>query len=343
MATLSNTLDAQAEYARARQAAQQSDLLGATEGGNRMNLLSVVAQMANNPELAKAAGMAATQRQRQFAPEKMGQEGHFLPESGQYVESPMHTANLQASRDAIAAQKDADRKAREGNLIMSLVSREGQAEEARALKMTMAQMAAGFHGAASADRATAANEKQLRANEKERSDRVNKLSTLLDRQGVPEFESALGGVEGLLAAHKPGNLPGIGPYANAVPNWAAGAIPGTTADKVQDARGTLAGAANVLLKARSGTAVSASELRRFLEEVSSGVGMEEKAMRNGWARVRAHLEDKKANIAAGVTDDVLNEYNSNSPPVALKRRTPAAAEGQPNWLPKGFKLIGPAP
>jgi hypothetical protein len=81
---------------------------------------------------------------------------------------------------------------------------------------------------------------------------------------------------------------------------------------------------NILLKARSGAAVTIQENRRFLNEVMTGAGMSETALRHGWNNVLEEIETKKQNILAGYDDKILAAYNRNNP-TPFERRDPRTA------------------
>jgi hypothetical protein len=151
---------------------------------------------------------------------------------------------------------------------------------------------------------------------------VTKFSATLEKAGVPELESALGMAEGRLAMHKQGELPGYGRFEGMLPDWAA-------SSDVQQSRSDMQQAANILLKARSGAAVTEPEQQRFLREVASGKGFTEEAMRHGWANLRKSFEAKKGNLVSGVSDDVLNTYNERSalPMTRGKKGAPTGGGG----------------
>lgn len=130
---------------------------------------------------------------------------------------------------------------------------------------------------------------------------VTKFSDTIQKEGIPELETAIAGAEGALGRYKKGEVPGVGRVAGAVPS-------ALLSDEGNDVRQSIASVRNIVLNARSGAAVTDSELRRLVEELGTGLGQSEDALRRGLAKVRARLDVIKTNAAAGVSDDVLNTY-----------------------------------
>lgn len=289
--------------------------------------MAVVAQLANNPELANAAKMLHETTVKQHAPVSLGQTGFALPSAGEFVESPMFTeekdaareatrenqrSRLQASIDAQRARRDADEQARaeraenarqlqqERLLSQSQLQQErlaaqaAQAAEGRALRMTLAEMR-------NADRDAAKEDKAAAKTEKDREAALQKYSASLEKAGVPEFHNALSQAESLLSKYAEGKLPGYGRVMGAIPT---ALLP----TEHQMARTDLQAAANILLKARSGAAVTAPEEVRFLREVATGAGMDEKTLRHGWANLRKNFNARRSSIAAGFPDDLHEEF-----------------------------------
>lgn len=130
---------------------------------------------------------------------------------------------------------------------------------------------------------------------------VTKFSDTLQKEGVPDLETALATAEGSLNRYKPGEVPGVGRLAGAVPSM-------LLSNEGNDVRQAVASLRNIVLSARSGAAVTDQELRRLVEELGTGPGQSEDALRRGVAKVRARIDKIKENAAAGVTDDVLRTY-----------------------------------
>lgn len=324
----------QADALRGKQ--QFQDMVsGANEQGQSLNLLNFVAQNSNNPILGKSVAALAASQQAQNAPQKLD-KGVYIPSTGAYQESP-----------GVAEEKDADREQKRLQAASIMASRDqaaqsaadarryaaDQAREGRVLSATLAQQTRGMMTAAqiqaAADRKARMDQQAVDNQDKQ----VTKLSTALEKGGVPEFETALNTAETRLAAHKPGELPGYGRIMGGVPSFALPA-------EAQMARADMSQAANVLLKARSGAAVTDSEQRRFLQEVATGGGMSEEAMRHGWENIRKTFESKKTGILAGWDDATVNTYNERAAVPLLRRKTDKPAATNPDdelinkWLPK---------
>jgi hypothetical protein len=139
---------------------------------------------------------------------------------------------------------------------------------------------------------------------------VEKFSSTLQKEGIPELETAVAGVEAVFKRYqKPGadgkpvqgDVPGIGPLKNALPS-------ALMSDDGKDARQALAQVRNIVLSARSGAAVTDQELRRLVEEIGTGAGMSAADIWRGIGQIRARLDKIKENAAAGVNDEVLKTY-----------------------------------
>jgi hypothetical protein len=281
----------------------------ASERANKFNILAAVGAMANNKQAAAAAAMADQQQQKRYAPKSLGVQGFALPESGNFIPSPIYLNERESEREQKRSALAATLEARREQEAARIEAQNQRAADANALRMTLAGMAnsnrAMLAGMRQGDAAEAKQEKAQVAAAADLDKRVNRFSTALEKGGVPEFEAALQTAEGRLSRHKEGELPGYGRLGSMVPNM-------MSTDEMQMTRSDMAAAANILLKARSGAAVTESELRRFLEETASGKGMSEAAMRAGWKKLRTHFNARRDNFTSGVGDDVLNTYNERN-------------------------------
>lgn len=161
---------------------------------------------------------------------------------------------------------------------------------------------------------------------------VQKYSTVIQKEGIPELETAVAAAEGALNRYKVGEVPGVGRAAGMVPS-------ALLSDEGNDVRQAIATVRNIVLNARSGAAVTDQELRRMVEELGTGPLQSEDALRRGLAKVRARLESVKENAAAGVSDDVKAKYEERggvkitrggNKPATVAPAAPAAS---------GFKII----
>lgn len=269
----------------------------ANSRAHELDLLAFAASGANNPNLAKATAALAGNRNAQFKPVAMGQTGFAIPGTGDFVENP-----------AFAEEKQMQRVSQLQGTLASVAQRRDAASEANVLKTTL-----GLLGNQSRQQQLDINRMLAEAKlaemsqktEKQKEAKIVQLSGTLEKAGVPELLSALNQAEGRLSAHKEGDLPGYGRFEGSVPNY-------ISTQDMQLSRQDLQSAANIMLKARSGSAVTDSESRRFLMELGSGAGMTEKAIREGFRKLRTHVDARVSNILAGVGDDVLSAYNERT-------------------------------
>lgn len=295
-----------AEVMRRRSRTADEEALAAAHAkGHRFDLLAAATHMMNNPGAVNAVSSAQKSAVASAKPTQMGNMGFMLPESGQFIESPMYVdeknAARQAARDNLRERLDA--QAREGSerrmlqetlARMAEQGRNDRAAEMSALRMTLA----GITGSRADEKAR--EKAETKAAENLNRD-VTKYSTMLEKAGIPEFGEALEIAESRLKKHKVGELPGYGRFEGAVPNWLADS-------EQQMTRSDMQAAANILLKARSGAAVTDSEMRRFLTEVATGAGMTEEALRHGWENVRRQFDAKRRAITAGASPEVHDEF-----------------------------------
>jgi hypothetical protein len=274
-----------AELLRGRQRLQQ-----AQEQSTVYAPAAAAMQMANNPGAANAVKMFDVAQQERYTPQKLGTQGMVIPGTGEFIASPMFVQDKLESR---AQQRG---MAKERALQQATLAQERQAASARegeanrTLRWAIAQLNAG-------KTSTSAELKLGR----DRDTSLQKYSASLEKAGVPEFGEALNIVEGTLAGFKNGELPGFGRVEGLVPDWAA-------SNKMQDVRSSMQQAANILLKSRSGAAVTESEMRRFLTEVAQGKGMDESTLRRGWARVRQTFNEKVRNLTTSIPPELHDEY-----------------------------------
>jgi len=119
-----------------------TDLLRAAgQRANRHNNLAAVAQMANNPGIAKAAMLAQKNAQAEAAPVQMGNQGFMLPDQGEFVDSPMYTEQKQADRQSRAAALRASLEARREQTRLMEEGRNERAGQSNELRRLLAQQA----------------------------------------------------------------------------------------------------------------------------------------------------------------------------------------------------------
>lgn len=346
-----------ASFIRGRDALAQ-----ASARGNRLSNMAAIAQLANNPGAAAAAESASKGLQTRHAPKQMGQQGFMLPESGEFIESPIYTQERMALRqtqrelakDRIAAQQQAQAERAAAAAALQQMRDDASAERQRErldaqaqLRLTLAAIAAGN-----------APDKTAQALEKD----LQRYTGTIDKAGIPELANAAGSAVRALQAYKPGELPGYGRLQGLVPDPLA-------TNEMQSVRAQMQDAANIILKARSGAAVTGSEQQRFLRAVASGAGMSEEALRTGWNNVLQTIAARASGLSAGYRPEVHDEYvkrggrdfrnfsfgeipgvrvlpkSTQAPATASRIPVPAAAPtplptAEQLGLPPGFRVIG---
>jgi len=131
--------------------------------------------------------------------------------------------------------------------------------------------------------------------DKDTANRLEKLANQMIKNGVPEIESALVEFEGLQAKYK-NNLPGIGIDAMS---------PSLEAKEMGSAFTQIK---NMVLKERSGAAVTNPEFKRLIEEIK-GVYFTTDADAIRWvSRIRKTIERVKGTIFSGYGSAVKETY-----------------------------------
>lgn len=131
--------------------------------------------------------------------------------------------------------------------------------------------------------------------------KVNHFSATLEKTGVPAFQSTLDDIKAVLTKFDGQDVPGLG---------ATGMIPGfLLSDEGKDVRQKIATLRNIVLKDRSGAAVTDQEMRRLLEELGTGVFTTDEQFRNAVNNIEKRFNAVKSNAVAGVDDDVLRTYS----------------------------------
>lgn len=281
----------------------QAVLGEAQRRGSRFDTLAAVAPLVNNRAIVDSAKAAQSRAVAAAKPTQLGNTGFmvgdqfaanpgFLQEN---LEKRAQARGLAGERAKAAEELQRQRLEQAAQLQRERLQAQAfQAEQNRALRGALAAVAAGNRGAA-----TSAKEDEKR--QKDVDNYVFKLSAGLEKAGASEFGSALGIVKETLGKYKPGKLPGFGRFESMIPSQLAPA-------EMQKVRSNMQQAANILLKSRSGAAVTNPEMNRFLTEVAQGAGMSEEALRNGWANVERTYGADLNNIMVGVPPEAVQEY-----------------------------------
>lgn len=283
---------AMAERLRQRQE-QAAAMQEANSQANQFNTLAAVTQMANNPAAAQAAQMAMRQAQAQHKPLSLGAQGFALPSNGRFVSSPMYEDERDSQREqqrqlAAASMQQRDALAAQ----QAQLARERMSAQQEGIMLRAALAASGKQSAAerTAERAAAGLDKD-----------VQRYSTTIDKAGLPEVMNAVQSVQAVLASNKPGSLSGFGRVQGLIPDALA-------SNEMQSNRALMQDAANIILKSRSGAAVTGPEQVRFLRAVGSGVGMDEATLRTGWNNVMATIAARASSLGAGWAPEVHDEF-----------------------------------
>ena len=130
--------------------------------------------------------------------------------------------------------------------------------------------------------------------------KTNQFSNQLQKIGIPQAQQQLDYIQQTIDKNG-GSIPGYGRAESLMPDFLVSA-------EGQAMRQAVASFANVLLKTRSGAAVTEPEQQRFLQELGTGKLMSEDRLKQGLEMMKGLLESEKKNAAAGVSNDVLDSY-----------------------------------
>ncbi len=123
------------------------------------------------------------------------------------------------------------------------------------------------------------------------------LSRDLTKAGIPEMNRSIAIVDEALKPYAGKNLPGFG----------SGKY--DPSDEARALRGKLSGVENVLLKARSGAAVTEPEYERFRKELlGEGILATDADFRRSWADLKAKIAAAEDGIVRGYDPDVVALY-----------------------------------
>jgi hypothetical protein len=128
--------------------------------------------------------------------------------------------------------------------------------------------------------------------------RVGNLSTKVLKADLSDLDVALTDAENMFAQYGDKNIPGLSQMNIIERQTEEG---GTNAGIVEAVK-------NILLKLRSGAAVTESEQERFLKEISGTKVMTDSLWKKWIGRIRKLVEQKKKDLFAGERKDVLELY-----------------------------------
>jgi len=127
---------------------------------------------------------------------------------------------------------------------------------------------------------------------------VGELATKVVKADLSDLDRALTEAEDMFSYYGDKDIPGLS---------ALNVIERQTEEGATNAA-AVAGVRNILLKLRSGSAVTESERKSFLEEISGAKVITDKLWKNWVKRIRKLVEQKKKDLFAGERQDVLDAY-----------------------------------
>lgn len=112
----------------------------ASNKANQFNILAAVGAMSNNKQVAAATAMADQQQQKRYAAKQMGTQGFALPESGQFLPSPIYLNERESERAQRTSALEMSIAARKEQEAARTEATNQRAADSNALRMTLAQM-----------------------------------------------------------------------------------------------------------------------------------------------------------------------------------------------------------
>lgn len=137
--------------------------------------------------------------------------------------------------------------------------------------------------------------------------RVSELSSRIEKSGLSDLDPVIANLQKVVPQE--GDVAGVGQTALA-PDF-------LISQEGKDVRQAVASLRNIILKARSGGAVTPQEADRMLEEIGTGPGKNDDQLRRGLVNVSNQLASRKQNILAGYTKETQGEFASRGGNLAL--------------------------
>lgn len=155
---------------------------------------------------------------------------------------------------------------------------------------------------------------------------VTDLSKRLEKAAIPDLRSGISNIDAELAPYieKGGSLPGIGGMSN------VGGFSFTSDGRQMQAR--VAKIRNMILKARSGGAVTPEEASRLMEEFSLGMWNTDEEFLASWDDFKSSIDAGERNIHSGYGADIREAYQMNMN--ELGTENPQAVDAGADWNPK---------
>lgn len=131
---------------------------------------------------------------------------------------------------------------------------------------------------------------------------VRNLSRDLTKANIPEIGKGIALINQELEKYKDRDIPGLGGLSNVAPGMS---------EEARDVKSMVGRIRNIILKARSGGAVTPQEADRLLEEFQLGVFSTDEGFRNAWADFQDIFSSGVANVYAGYDDTTVDTYMQN--------------------------------
>jgi hypothetical protein len=128
----------------------------------------------------------------------------------------------------------------------------------------------------------------------------------------------LDNIEATINKYQGKDLPGAGYFDSAVAKMSGNRA---GPEEGQKLRQETASVANILLKSRSGAAVTNPEYRRFLEEAGTGAIMSEERFKQGIRMMRQDMENIKNTVRNGTDPEMYDEVMSKGRPAPVGGNT----------------------
>lgn len=165
---------------------------------------------------------------------------------------------------------------------------------------------------------------------------ATQFSNQLQKIGLPAAKQQLDTIDSIMDKYKDQkSLPGYGMIDSLKPSWA---LP----QEGQELRQAVQSFANVLLKTRSGAAVTEPEQKRFLEEMGTGGFMPVERVKQGIKMMKGLMDAEMRNAGAGVSNEVIDayegsggaldfsQYRSKDKPALSNRNSPSIDQATPD-------------
>ncbi len=148
---------------------------------------------------------------------------------------------------------------------------------------------------------------------------VSKLSEKITKADLSDLDIALSDAEFMISKYKDKDIPGLSKLDIIERQTPEGSKNASRVEAVK----------NILLKLRSGAAVTESEAQRFAGEISTATVVTDELVIDWIERIRALVEKKKQDIFAGERQDVKEQYwEQGGSPLKLKTEDKTTPENK---------------